>query len=146
MKHIENMDGTQFLHSAPSLDIPPKPEISPKPMIRLVPDSNGSFLDILSTHFLICNEKIEGKGEDSGYESYTSQTGIIAVFDGCGGLGSKTCSSFSDKTEAYLASRSICNAVRVWFEQSSAMDEGWDSHSLRDSIVANLQICQALPS
>ena len=30
-------------------------------------DCNQDFLELLSTHFLICNDKIKGDGEDSGF-------------------------------------------------------------------------------
>ena len=104
--------------------------------------SNRRFLDMLSTHFLICNEKIPGHGEDSGFESYTFETGIVGVFDGCGGLGSKTCELISDKTEAYIASRAVCSAARMWFLANCEYDSGWDMNELKDSIVINLAICQ----
>lgn len=37
------------------------------------------------------NEKIQGKGEDCGFESFNQVAGLIGVFDGCGGLGSRIC-------------------------------------------------------
>ena len=49
-------------------------------------DGGKDFLELLSTHFLICNDKIIGNGEDCGYEAYTSEAGIMGAFDGCGGL------------------------------------------------------------
>lgn len=100
------------------------------------------LLDILGTHFLICNEKIQGKGEDSGFEAYTQEAGVMGVFDGCGGLGSKVCPTLSNKTEAYLASRAACNGVRQWFESNSSSKYKWDPSSLKEYIDKNLKICE----
>ena len=104
--------------------------------------SGMNFLDLLSTHFLICNEKIEGKGEDSGFELYTTQAGVIGAFDGCGGLGSKICSDFSNKTEAYMASRAVANAASRWFSLCSDNEFSWDTELLKEQIVSNLKFCQ----
>ena len=84
--------------------------------ISMVTPPTDQFLDILSTHFLICNEKIRGRGEDCGLEAYNQFAGIIGVFDGCGGLGSRVCPKAQNKTEAFLASRAIGNAVKLWFD------------------------------
>lgn len=104
--------------------------------------ANKSFLDLLSTHFLICNEKISEKGEDSGYEAFTTKAGVVGVFDGCGGLGSKVCSRISGKTEAYLASRAVCNAVRLWFYENVETGYGFEVETLKNKILENLSICQ----
>lgn len=101
------------------------------------------LLGLLGTHFLICNEKIQGKGEDSGFEAYTQDAAVIGAFDGCGGLGSKTCPAISDKTEAYLASRAVANAVRQWFEYNFTADFKWDVDVLKEFIDKNLKMCQS---
>ena len=105
-------------------------------------DGGKDFLELLSTHFLICNDKIIGNGEDCGYEAYTSEAGIMGAFDGCGGLGAKSCSAASDKTEAYMASRTVGAAVRDWFY--SCLDNGcrWDVEALRSTIISKLEFCQ----
>lgn len=57
---------------------------------------------------LICSEKeqICGKGEDAYAHSFVRQDcGYMAVFDGCGGMGSKTYSMLNDKTGARIAAR-----------------------------------------
>lgn len=105
-------------------------------------DCDQALLDLLSTHFLICNEKIPGAGEDSGFESYTCDAAVIAAFDGCGGLGSKPCPTVSNKTEAYLASRTACSAVRQWFHNNSRTDHPWDAAVLKDCIDAALSVCR----
>lgn len=107
-----------------------------------ISEDRKDLLDLLSTHFLICNEKIKGKGEDSGYEAYTCEAGIMGVFDGCGGLGAKTCSSISDKTEAYLASRAVGAAVKEWFSACVATGYEWDVEALKAQIISKLELCQ----
>ena len=105
-------------------------------------DSGDKFLDLLSTHFLICNDKIKGNGEDSGLEFYTCEAGIIGAFDGCGGLGAKICPTVSDKTEAYLASRSVGAAAKQWFSSCAATGYKWNLKALKEQIVSNLELCQ----
>lgn len=103
---------------------------------------NKDFLDLLSTHFLICNDKIKGKGEDCGFEAYTCEAGIMGAFDGCGGLGAKTCPAVSDMTEAFLASRAVGAAVKEWFSSRSATVYEWDVEFLKDLIISKLELCQ----
>lgn len=105
-------------------------------------DCDKCFLDLLSTHFLICNDKVKGKGEDSGFEAYTSETGIIGAFDGCGGLGAEICPAVSDSTEAYLASRAVSAAVKQWFYENASTDYEWNENHLKDLIISNLEVCQ----
>lgn len=106
-------------------------------------DCKKKLLDFLGTHFLICNEKIQGKGEDSGFEAYTQDAAVIGAFDGCGGLGSKTCPTISNRTEAYLASRAVGNAVRQWFRYNFSVGFKWDENALKEFIGANLEMCQS---
>ena len=106
-------------------------------------DCNQDLLDLLGTHFLICNEKIRGMGEDCGFELYTHAAAVIGVFDGCGGLGAKTCPTISNKTEAYLASRAVGSAVKQWFEHSCSADVPWDVNSLKKLICAKLKLCRS---
>jgi hypothetical protein len=49
-------------------------------------------------------------GEDSYCHSFCDTAGIIGVFDGCGGAGARKHAFYSDKTEAYMASR-LCAGV-----------------------------------
>lgn len=104
--------------------------------------AGGNLLDRLGTHFLICTEKIVGKGEDCGLEIFTGGSGIIGVFDGCGGLGSRICSNANGMTEAYLASRAIGSAVRSWFYQNIENAYDWNIDLLRNNILTNLNICE----
>ena len=57
-----------------------------------------------------CRDQIPGKGEDSFCHSFCDSTGMIAVFDGCGGAGARTHDYYSGRTEAYMASRLCAGA------------------------------------
>lgn len=103
------------------------------------------FLDLLSTHFLICNEKIKGMGEDCGIEIYNESAGLIGAFDGCGGIGSKRCPVAGNKTEAYLASRTVGNAVKLWFDHCCC-DQNYDLDMLGRVISICLDQCKKYSS
>ena len=49
-------------------------------------------------------------GEDSWCYGFTRHAGMIAVFDGCGGSGSRQHSIYNNHTEAYMASR-LCSGT-----------------------------------
>ena len=104
--------------------------------------SGADFLDILGTHFLICTDKVEGNGEDSGLEYYNRCAGLIGAFDGCGGLGFKVSPAANNKTEAFLASRSVGNALKLWFEHCCDSRK-WDLDLLKQLILINLEHCKA---
>lgn len=103
--------------------------------------NTSDFLDVLSTHFLICTEKIAENGEDCGLESYNQIAGLIGVFDGCGGLGSKICPAADNKTEAYLASRTVGNAVKLWFDYCCD-NQRWELNLLECIILKSLECCK----
>lgn len=142
-----NVPGADDLEIAP---VGGRKETTVRPNHQTIPDCTAGekldcskdFLDLLSTHFLICNDKIQGQGEDCGIESYTCQAGILGVFDGCGGLGSKTCPDISDKTEAYLASRAVGAAVLKWFYSNAETGCQWNADALKNLICFNLDLCR----
>ena len=117
-------------------------KINHKQKTNVMKENGIDFLDSLSTHFLICSEKIPGKGEDCGFEAYTQQAGVIGVFDGCGGLGARVCQNAQDKTEAYLAARAVGSAVRTWFYLNHVTDENWNADLLKEIIVSKLKVCE----
>ena len=53
----------------------------------------------------ICQEVKKDAGEDNYCYSFGKTAGFLAVFDGCGGLGAQRHAFYSNKTEAYMASR-----------------------------------------
>ncbi len=67
--------------------------------------------------FAMSCEMIRGKGEDSVLSVRRQNLSMVAVFDGCGGLGAKQYESFGSHTGAYMASRAINAAALAWFEE-----------------------------
>ncbi|MBQ8287600.1 MAG: hypothetical protein IJX76_02370 [Clostridia bacterium] len=57
-----------------------------------------------------CRDKIPDQGEDSYCYSFCDTAGLLGVFDGCGGAGARKHQHYSDRTEAYMASR-LCSGV-----------------------------------
>lgn len=66
----------------------------------------------LSLNFILsfCREMVPQNGEDCYCHSFCDTAGLIGVFDGCGGAGARKHGFYSDKTEAYMASR-LCAGV-----------------------------------
>lgn len=103
-------------------------------------DVNVNFIYVISTHFAFCQEMIEGKGEDSGFESYNELAGIAGVFDGCGGLGARKYPDADDKTGAYLASRTVGGAVKKWFDDCCDAGMRFDYNALKEEIDTRLHM------
>lgn len=57
-----------------------------------------------------CREKVPSNGEDSYCYSFSNTSGMLGVFDGCGGAGARRHDYYSNKTEAYMASRLCAGA------------------------------------
>ena len=74
-----------------------------------------NFRDSLDTLFLISHEMIDTRGEDSFCCAHCADAAIVSVFDGCGGLGSRTYRDFGGNTGAYMASRLLSGAAHSWF-------------------------------
>lgn len=66
-------------------------------------------------YFMINGEMIEGCGEDSFYAASSEYTSVLAVFDGCGGIGSRKYPRFSGHSGAYMSARAISGAMHDWF-------------------------------
>ncbi len=64
----------------------------------------SSLYDLLDTVFVVNGEMIKDNGEDGYAYSINENCGLISVFDGCGGIGSRRYDNFGNKTGAYLAS------------------------------------------
>lgn len=76
------------------------------------------FSENLDDLFLISQEVISERGEDSYCCACREASAMVAVCDGCGGLGSRTYASTSGYTEAYLASRIVSGAIYDWFTEN----------------------------
>lgn len=74
-----------------------------------------NLYDLIDFQFAFSEEMIEDNGEDSYYSALNNNYSVLAVFDGCGGLGSKEYDNFNGKTGAYMASRIVSGATKKWF-------------------------------
>lgn len=74
-----------------------------------------SLMDLYSQRFLICQDKIKNKGEDSYIANINQNAGIIGVYDGCGGIGARKYEEYDNQTGAFIASRVVAEGVNEWF-------------------------------
>ena len=77
-------------------------------------------------------------GEDSFCYSVSDTSSLIAVMDGCGGLGSRRYERHGGKTGAFIASRLVSETLLRWYEQyhPAASNEKNSSH-----LCVELQKC-----
>lgn len=101
-----------------------------------------TLLDCLDFTFGFCQEKKIAKGEDSWCYSFNEQAGLLGVFDGCGGSGAKIYQRLHSHTGAYLASRTVSNAVMRWFERACE-GNGLSNAALEAQISESLNACSA---
>lgn len=81
-------------------------------------------------------EQVSGKGEDAFSYSFTRQDhGYIAVFDGCGGMGSKKYPMLNDRTGARIASRLAGFVVDQFYEKGGFCDFSNASELLRKALI-----------
>lgn len=75
----------------------------------------ATFREQLDTVLMISKPARENLGEDSFYCAADADSAIVAVCDGCGGLGARKYESFKGHTGAYIASRTVSGAVCDWY-------------------------------
>lgn len=76
-----------------------------------------AFYNALDT-MLFTNQGVTPTGdEDNHMRALGPDSAIIGVFDGCGGLGSRTYADLGGQTGAYIASRTASGAVYDWFQE-----------------------------
>lgn len=97
-------------------------------------NKNPSTLDAV---FCVEKEVKPNNGEDSYYYSVEGKNVMVAVFDGCGGIGSKRYGNYSGKTGAYIASRAVCGAVGTWFKTKNR-----DPKELYYYVKRSLEVCE----
>ena len=90
----------------------------------------------------ICRARVEGCGEDSFLAVREGSRILMAVFDGCGGSGGRTCAAFGGHTGAWVASRAASVAARQWFASSLA-DGGGTGPDLEARVNEALQACKS---
>lgn len=100
-------------------------------------NNKSSFMDMYSQFFLVCQDKIEDKGEDSYAFNFNENAGLIGVFDGCGGSGGRRYKEFGDRTGAYLAARRTSECVNEWFNEWSKDDELVANQTLLSESIKN---------
>ncbi len=93
----------------------------------------AEFHDYLDTLFCAQLPVIAGAGEDSFLGLRQDQSALVAVFDGCGGLGAAKYPGFQDHTGAYMASRLACGAVHDWY-RAHGEDEWKTPRQLLESL------------
>lgn len=85
----------------------------------------ADFFDYLDTLFCAQAPAIADAGEDSYCCLKQEHSALVAVFDGCGGLGSRQYPGFKDHTGAWVAARLACGAVHDWYRRCGA--DAWNS-------------------
>lgn len=96
---------------------------------------NSKSQDNLSAIFCVAGEMKENNGEDCYFYGFSDNDSAVAVFDGCGGIGSRRYANFSGKTGAYIASRAVSGVVSHWFENDK------NDETLSSYVKQALDVC-----
>ncbi len=96
--------------------------------------ASSEFLNKVDFSLSFCCEMIENGGEDSFFSCVKSDKAVVSVFDGCGGLDGKVYQNFSFKTGAYMASRMLSGAMKVWFDSTGENTDASHYKNLADRI------------
>ena len=72
--------------------------------------------------FVISGEMVQGQGEDSFFACASRGAAVAAVFDGCGGIGSRKYPVFKGHSGAYMSSRILGGALHDWFHAFEERD------------------------
>lgn len=84
---------------------------------------------------LVYHEMISGSGEDYYLLSSSEKYGIIGVFDGCGGSGSRIYAEYKNKTGAYISSRITSEVVLKWFHEFCKKDRILSKNTIEDICI-----------
>lgn len=96
-------------------------------------ENEKSLIDYIDSIFIADGEMIADNGEDGYMFSVNDNYGIIGVFDGCGGLGSRKYAEYNNKSGAYISSRAAAKAALTWFEKFSAdKSKGLSQNTIKD--------------
>ena len=106
-------------------------------MFKRTRTNHPDIRSIVSLLSLVAGEMKQGNGEDAFGYSFNENGGVLATYDGCGGLGAKRYEAFQSKTGAYIASRVVGQAVLGWFERFS-----WNKGRINEQTMG--QILQEL--
>ena len=99
--------------------------------------------------FVVSSEAYKGEGEDSFCCSCSDGSAMIAVFDGCGRLGSRKYDNYEGHTGAFIASRLASGAVYDWFQNRirtafTRNDQKADDYWKENYSVLKARIAEAL--
>ena len=89
----------------------------------------------LSMLFHVAGEAIPENGEDSFCVDMRDNRAMVAVFDGCGGIGAQRYQNYCEKTGAFMAARAVAGAAEQWFADDA------DAAKLENYIRAALRVC-----
>jgi len=78
----------------------------------------NSFEEILDTIQVVSKAAKKDLGEDSLYCVKSSQSALVSVCDGCGGLGARKYQTMKNHTGAYMASRLVSGAIHDWYHHN----------------------------
>lgn len=76
-----------------------------------------NLTNIVDSFFVVSKEMVPKNGEDSYAFSINEKCGLMCVFDGCGGIGSRKYAAYGNKTGAYVASHTAAKSVIAWFNE-----------------------------
>jgi serine/threonine protein phosphatase PrpC len=88
-------------------------------MIGKSSNIHRDITSIVNQITLVTGEMETDNGEDAYGYFFNENGGILATYDGCGGLGSKRYERYGFKTGAYIASRTVSQTVLEWFKDFS---------------------------
>lgn len=95
----------------------------------------SEFRNKLDMVFIVSSEAYQGEGEDSFCCSCSNDSAVIAVFDGCGGLGSRKYDNYDGHTGAFIASRLVSGAVYDWFQCRDTDVVSLNSQDVADKVA-----------
>lgn len=106
---------------------------------------NKKYFDIFDTIQVIDQPSCENLGEDSFYCANSTNSALISVCDGCGGLGARKYETYKRHTGAYIASRAVSGAIHDWYHKNygrSWKDAEQIASSIDKYIRKNFKICE----
>lgn len=99
---------------------------------------NSGIIETLDSIFVVNGEMIPDNGEDSYAFSVSGNYGMVSVFDGCGGIGSRKYDIYNNKTGAYISSHIAAKAFYEWFKEFSSKNQ-MISGNIMGSICRDIQ-------
>ncbi len=88
--------------------------------------------EYLGTMFIVEQEKIPEKGEDSFCAGVRENSAFVAVFDGSGGMGFRTYPALGGCTGAYAASRLLSGALSDWYAGHASIESLREEHLVKE--------------